>query len=157
MTEAALGFIRENEELESAYRHLISVKGIAETSAVALLGELLVLPKDMNVRQWVAHAGLDPREFSSGTSVRKKVHISKVGNANIRRALYMPALVAAQHEPRVKAYYEKLQARGIAKQAAVVAVMRKLLHAIHGMFRTDTDFDGNKFFHPDNELKSQSA
>ena len=55
----------------------------------------------MTVRQWVAHAGLDPRAHQSGTSVDKPARISKVGNAHIRRALFMPALVAVQHNRHV--------------------------------------------------------
>ena len=86
--------------------------GIAAHSAVQLLPELLVLPDDMTVRQWVAHAGLDPRAHQSGTSVDKPARISKVGNAHIRRALYMPALVAVQHEsPRARLLREARRAR----------------------------------------------
>ena len=51
-----------------------------------------------------------------------------------------------RHEPRVRAYYEKLLAKGKKPMQALVAVMRKLLHAIHGMFQHDADFDGTKFF-----------
>ncbi|PEN04631.1 hypothetical protein CRI93_14830 [Longimonas halophila] len=48
----------------------------------------------MSVREWVAHAGLDPKRHVSGTSVEERERISKVGNARIRRALYMLALHA---------------------------------------------------------------
>jgi transposase len=112
---------------------------------VQLLPELLVLPADMTVRQWVAHAGLDPRACQSGSSVDKPARISKVGNAHIRRALFMPALVAVQHEPHVKAFFDRLVARGKKPIQAYVAVMRKLLHAIYGMFTTKTTFVGEKF------------
>ena len=108
--------------------------------------ELSLLPADMDVRQWVAYAGLDPREYSSGTSVQKKVRISKAGNKHLRRALYMPALVAVRHQPQVRAYYEHLQARGKTKMQALVATMRKLLHAIYGMFKHDQLFDGHKVY-----------
>ena len=99
----------------------------------------------MTVRQWVAHAGLDPRAFQSGTSVYKPARISKVGNAHIRRALFMPALVAVQHDAHVKAFFDKLVTRGKKPIQAYVAVMRKLLHAIYGMFKTNTDFVSEKF------------
>ena len=92
-----------------------------------------MLPKDMRAREWVAHAGLDPRRQESGTSLKGQVRVSKVGNRHLRRALYMPAIVAVQHEPRIKAFYEKLLARGKKPMQANVAVMRKLLHAIYGM------------------------
>ena len=97
------------------------------------------------MRQWVAHAGLDPRAHQSGTSVDKPARISKVGNAHIRRALYMPALVAVQHNPHVRAFFDKLVARGKTPLQAYVAVMRKLLHAIYGMFTTRTTFVAAKF------------
>src|ERR1700674_1860805 len=96
--------------------------------------------------QWVAHAGLDPRPYESGISIHRPRRITKVGNRHLRAALYMPALVAIQHDPNVKAFYNKLIAAGKKPMQAVVAVMRKLLHAIWGMLKHDQDFDGNKFF-----------
>ena len=145
LTAEAVAVISEHEELRRAFERLTSVPGIATHSAVQLLPELLVLPDDMTVRQWVAHAGLDPRACQSGTSVDKPARISKVGNAHIRRALFMPALVAVRHEPHVKAFFDKLVARGKKPIQAYVAVMRKLLHAIYGMFTTETTFVGAKF------------
>jgi transposase len=145
LTADAVTLIRQHPELHRAFERLTSVPGIATHSAVQLLPELLVLPDDMTVRQWVAHAGLDPRACQSGTSVDKPARISKVGNAHIRRALFMPALVAVQHEPHVKAFFDRLVARGKKPIQAYVAVMRKLLHAIYGMFATQTTFVGDKF------------
>jgi transposase len=145
LTEQALALIAGDAELREAFERLVSVPGIAAHSAVQLLPELLVLPSGMSVRQWVAHAGLDPRAHRSGTSVDKPARISKVGNAHIRRALFMPALVAVQHNPHVRAFFDKLVARGKTPLQAYVAVMRKLLHAIYGMFTTRTTFVAAKF------------
>ena len=145
LSAQAVTLIGEHEALQTAFELLISVPGIAAHSAVQLLPELLVLPESMTVRQWVAHAGLDPRAHQSGTSVDKPARISKVGNAHIRRALYMPALVAVQHNPHVRAFFEKLVARGKTPLQAYVAVMRKLLHAIYGMLTTRTTFVAAKF------------
>jgi transposase len=141
----ALTRITTDPQLQPVYRRLLSVCGIADTTAIQLLGELLVLPADMSARQWVAHSGLDVRHVTSGTSVHKAPRISKQGNANIRRILYMPALVASQREPHVHAFYEQLLAAGKKPLQALVAIMRKLLHAIWGMLKTNTDFDGAKF------------
>jgi transposase len=140
-----LAVVEHDTPLSAAYGHLTSVRGIAAKSAIQLLPELLVLPVDMTAKQWVAHAGLDPREYESGSSVRGRVRISKVGNVHIRRALYMPALVAARSEPNVRAFYHELLARGKRPMVALVAVMRKLLHALHGMLRHDADFEGHRF------------
>ena len=146
LTQSALEVVRGDVSLDRRFARLVSVKGIAQASAITLLAELAVLPSDMAARQWVAHAGLDPKHSESGTSIQAPVRISKVGNRHLRAALFLPAMVASQHEPRVRAFYQKLLARGKKPMQALVAVMRKLLHAIHGMFQRDADFDGTKFF-----------
>lgn len=132
--------------LRQAIDHLTSVKGIAQTSALRILAELILLPEDMTVRQLVAHCGLDPRHFNSGTSVHRPTRISKVGNKYVRAALYMPALCAVQFEPNVRAFFNKLIERGKKPMQANIAVMRKLLHSIYGMLKHGQDFDGEKFY-----------
>ncbi len=146
LTSEAQKVIQECPEAARLFRLLVSVKGIAATSAVQILPELLVLPTGMSARQWVAHAGLDPMEHKSGSSVNLPTRISKVGNKNLRRALYMPALVASRREPNVRAFYEHLLEKGKKPLQALVAVMRKLLHAIFGMFKSGAEFDGEKFY-----------
>lgn len=146
LLEEATILIGEDPQLQRHFDHLVSIRGIAARSAIALLGELVCMPQDMTARQWVAHAGLDPRHFESGSSVRKRPRISRVGNRRLRAALYMPAVVAMRHEPQIRAYYEHLIARGKSPMQAIVAIMRKLLHAIHGMLQSDQDFIGKKFF-----------
>ncbi|TDJ28306.1 MAG: IS110 family transposase [Gammaproteobacteria bacterium] len=89
----------------------------------------------MTGRQWVAHAGLDPRAYESGTSAHKPRRISKAGNRFLRDALFFPALVASRNDPHVKAYYDKLIARGKKPMQVIVAIMRKLLLAIWGMLQ----------------------
>jgi transposase len=76
--------------------------------------------------------------------VAQKPRISKAGNRYLRAALYMPALVATQHDPWLGAFYRRLLGHGKAKLQALVAVMRKLLHAAWGMFRNDQAYDGSK-------------
>ena len=100
----------------------------------------------MTVRQWVAHSGLDPVHQVSGTSLRKPTRISRHGNSHLRRALYIPALVGARHDPHMRAFYELLQTRHKTKLQAIVAVGRKLLHAIFGIFKNGTPYDGRKLF-----------
>ena len=146
LTRQALARIAGDPALQERFEQLDSIPGIGTTSAVALLAELSLLARDLEVRQWVASAGLDPREYSSGTSVRRKTRISKAGNRRLRRALYMPALVTVRHDPHLRAFYQHLLARGKEKLQALVAVMRKLLHAIFGMFKHRQSYDGSKLF-----------
>lgn len=147
MRAKALQLILDHPALRQPYELLVSVKGIALPSAIALLGELLVLPDGMTARQWVAMAGLDPRHHQSGGSVNKKPRLSKAGNRHLRQALYMPALSAASHDPHVRGFYQHLvEHRGLLGIQAVCAVMRKLLTALHAMLKTATPFDGSRLF-----------
>ena len=142
-------FIQAHPTLARPFALLLTVKGIGDTSAIALLGELMLLPAGLTHKQWVKSAGLDPRHFKSGTSVDKRARLSKAGNRYIRQALYMPALSAKAHDPRVKGFFEHLTANGKTPLQAVCAVMRKLLHAIHGMFAHNQPFDSSRFYaHP---------
>jgi transposase len=146
LTTAALLLIAKHPELDCILHLLISIKGIAETSAIALMGELLLLPPNLSHRQGVKFAGLDPQAFESGKSVHKKTRLAKSGNAHIRAALYMPALSAKEHDPHVKAYFQHLVDNGKLPIQAVCAVMRKLLHAIHGMLKHNQPFDNTRFY-----------
>jgi transposase len=133
-------------ELTRILALLLGIKGIGNTSAIALMGELLLLPPDISHREWVKFAGLDLRDFDSGKSVHKKTRLSKAGNRHIRSALYMPALNAKQHDPHVKAYFQHLVNNGKKPLQAVCAIMRKLLHAIHGMLKNNEPFDNTRFY-----------
>jgi len=140
----ALRLIAGNPELDRRFRLMLTTTGIGETSALQILGELAVLPDMLDARQWVAFSGLDPRLFKSGKSVEKRPRISRGGSRHLRRALYMPALVALRRDPYLRGFYQHLLARGKARLQAVVAVMRKLLHALFAMFRTNQPYDGSK-------------
>jgi transposase len=96
LREQARELVSKHPDLERAFQHLISIKGIATAAAIQLLAEPAVLPSDMDVGQWVAHAGIDPRQIQSGTSVNRPARISRKGNAHLRRSLFLPALVAAR-------------------------------------------------------------
>lgn len=150
----ALEIIQSDKEINNVLELLTSIKGIAEKTAIQLIGELLVLPSDMTPKQWAAYAGLDPRVVESGKSISKKRRISKAGNRHLRRALYMPALSSTQHELHVSAYYQHLiNDNGLTKLQALCAVMRKLLHAIHGMLKSGKPFEGTRFYAIPVEIK----
>jgi len=146
MQREAVAAIRKDDGLQQKFQHLLGIKGIGEASAVQLLGELAGLDPAMTVRQWVAQSGLDPVHQISGTSVHKQSHISRRGSPRLRRALYMPALSASRFDPHFKAFYTLLLARNKTKLQALTAVARKLLHAIFGIFKTGTEFSGEKLF-----------
>ena len=146
LSRDARAFIDAQPALRQPLAWLMTIKGVAQASAIALLGELLLLPAGLTHKQWVKFAGLDPRHFRSGTSIDKRARISKAGNRYIRQALYMPALSAKAHDPYVRGFFEHLIAAGKTPMQAVCAVMRKLLHAIHGMLTHHQPFDNTRFY-----------
>jgi Transposase IS116/IS110/IS902 family len=78
------------------------------------------------------------------TSVRKQSRINRAGNRHLRRALYMPALVASRCDPHMRAFYESLLSRHKARLQVLVAVAGKLIHAIYGILRSQAPYDGCK-------------
>lgn len=146
LQQSAAELAAREPDLAVQVERLCSVPGIGKVSALRLLGELLVLPEGLKAKQWVAHAGLDPRPRQSGQSDAPR-QISRTGNRHLRCALFMPALVAIQRSPQIKAVYEALLTRGKKKKVALIAIMRRLLHSIWGMFHHETNFNP-QLFHP---------
>lgn len=146
LSEEAMQRVQADAQLRSRFEALDSIVGVGPASALALLGELLVLPSDMNSRACVCHAGLDVRIHQSGTSVALAPRLSKHGNKHLRRALYMPAMAAIAHDPHARAFRDRLVGRGKKKMQALAAVMRKLLTAAWALVRNPAPYDGSKLF-----------
>lgn len=145
MEGEAIALMKRHESLAEDLRLVDTAPGFAELSAMKVLAELKVLPDELRAPQWVAQAGLDPQPKESGNKKGPR-QISKQGNSKIGAALFFPAMSASQHDPNVKAFYQSLIARGKTPLQALVAVMRKLLHAIWGMLHHRQPWDGNKFY-----------
>ena len=90
--------------------------------------------------QCAAFLGLVPVQHQSGTSVRGRAHLSKAGNAQVRAKLYMAAVVAIQHNPDIRAQYERLLRSGKTKMCALGAAMRKLVHICFGVLKHQTPY-----------------
>jgi transposase len=120
---------------------LDSIPGIGETTAAALLAEVPDIKEYRSARQVAAFAGLVPRERQSGSSVRGRARLSKIGNARLRKALYFPAVTALRCSPFFRAWAEGLRARGKSKMAVIGAAMRKLIHLAYGVLKTGRPFD----------------
>lgn len=132
-------------ELKRQIELLQSIPGIGETSSAIILSELLdENPKDgcrYSKKVQSAHAGLAPSEKQSGTSIKGKPHLCKIGNAHLRKSLYWPAIVATKYNPFIKKFYERLLQKGKPKMVAIVACMRKLLMIAIGVLNNNAPFD----------------
>lgn len=125
---------------------LVSIPGIGPLTAALVLSELGDVSRFESARQAAAYAGLVPRHHESGTSVKRRSRLSKLGNSRLRRALYFPALSAMRHNEAVKVFATRLRERGKAKMAVVGASMRKLLHICFGVLSSGQPFDAS--LHP---------
>ena len=139
------GLIREHIDRHPALRRqselLDSIPGIGEATAAVLLAEVADVKQYSSARQVAAYAGLVPREWRPGSSVRERVQLSKIGNARLRRALYFPAVTALRCSPFFRAWAEGLRGRGKCKMSVIGAAMRKLIRLAYGVPKTGRPFD----------------
>jgi len=120
---------------------LDSIPGIGKLTAAKLLGENI--QSFTSTRALAAYAGLNPQHTQSGSSVHGRPRLSKVGNQALRKALYFPAISAKNHNPAIRAFCQRLEARGKQSMVIVGAAMRKLLCLALGVLKSGQPFDPN--------------
>jgi len=133
--------IDQNPKLRASRDLLQSIPGIGPATSSMVLAEFGDLARFKDARRMASFCGLTPRHRQSGSSVRGKSRLSKTGSSRIRKALYMPALVAMKHNPVVAALRERLKGYGKCNMVIVGAAMRKLVHIIFGVLRSGRPFD----------------
>lgn len=120
---------------------LDSIPALGDKTIPWLLAYLSDGQRFAGSKQVVAFAGLNPQQWESGTSVRGKPRISKIGQADLRHALYMPAMVAYAHSPAYRPFVTRLKASGKAPKVIIVALMRKLLSIAHAVLKSGQPFN----------------
>lgn len=117
---------------------LDSVKGVGKATISTLLAEVPELGK-LSGREVSALVGVAPINRDSGTMRGKRAIFG--GRPDVRRVLFMAALVASRHNPVIKTFYQRLLAAGKPKKVALVACMRKLLTILNAMVRSGKPWD----------------
>jgi transposase len=133
--------VKKNDRLAKQCQLITSVIGIGNTTAFTWLGELGYSDGFEKTRQLESFVGMTTRKNLSGTSIRSRERLSKVGNHYLRKALYMPAMSAMQYNPVIRAFADRLRGRGKPGKVIVVAVMRKLLRIIFAVVKSGNPFD----------------
>ncbi len=123
---------RSDADLAARLEILTSIPGIAQATALSLLVEMPELGS-LDQSQVASLAGVAPVAHDSGTSRGRRT--IRGGRANLRQALYMPALVAARFNPDLKAKYQALLAAGKPAKVALTAIMRKLIILDNALLR----------------------
>ncbi len=146
--------IDSNTKYKNDYENIISIMGIGQIGAIALLHLFLKYP-EANQRQITSLTGLNPIYKQSGTSVQSGYRISKSGTKIYRGSLFMAAMCAIRYDVNFKAFYERLKANGKQTTQAQIAVMRKLIITAHSLYRNNRKYDVNyNLQREENMLKS---
>ena len=135
--------IKQHKDLNDKNRLLASIPGIGAKTIAVVLAFLANIEDFDSAKQVVAFVGLNPKQRQSGSSVHGMTRISKTGDANLRKAFYMPAIVSLRFNPIIKDFSEHLSNAGKSKMVIVIASMRKLLHIIYGVLKNKTLFNVN--------------
>jgi len=119
---------------------LQSIPGIGPTCSSALVAHIGNISRFSRPEKLVAYIGLDCRVHQSGSSIHGKGFLTKRGNPVLRSLLFNAAYVARQHNPDLKAFFEKKKAEGKHHFTATCAVERKLIHIIYAVWKRRTPF-----------------
>ncbi len=94
-----------------------------------------------SAKKLASFCGVAPREFQSGTSVKGRGGMSKVGSSRVRKALFMPAMTALRFNLLIMSINERLTSQGKPKMVIIGTAMRKLIHIIYGVLKNNTPFN----------------
>lgn len=133
--------IDQDDGLRQQRELLTSITGIGDTTAAHFMAEVPDISRFNSAAQLAAYAGLTPARRQS--SLNRRGHLSKMGNVRLRSALFVPAMVAIQHNKLLLPFVQRLQERGKPKMVILAAVMRKLLHIMYGVLKHQQPFDPN--------------
>jgi transposase len=133
--------IDRHPQLRDDARLIESINGIGAVSASKVLAYMGDVRRFKSAKALAAFVGVTPRQRLSGTSLRGRTQMARMGLAQARTALYMPGLVARQHNPALKCVADRLESNGLAKKAVIGAMMRKLVHLIYAVVKSGVPFD----------------
>jgi transposase len=133
--------INSNDDLKKKRDLLDSIKGVGDVVIEAILSETNGFARFDRIEQVVAYMGLSPKEKTSGTSVKGRPSLCKIGSARLRKALYMPALSASRCNPFVRTLFQRLKAKSKHGMVIACACMKKLVHIMFGVLKNGKPFD----------------
>lgn len=133
--------IDSNDDLRGRRDLLDSVPGLGEHTIPWLLAYLGDGSKFDTAKCAAAYFGVCPKPRESGSSVRGKAHIAKTGHADMRHALYMPAVVAYSRCKAFAPFVQRLKAAGKPPKLIVIALMRKLVTIAQAILKSGKPFD----------------
>jgi transposase len=132
--------IDSHPDLREHIDRLDEIPGFGALTAMKIVAETHAFQVCRTAKELVAFAGLNPRLYQSG-SIHRRGHISKIGNASLRKALYYAALSAKRSSRYFRPFAQRLAAAGKAPKVIITAIMRKLLVLAFTLVRAESRFD----------------
>ena len=132
--------IDRHPSLKRGAELLTSIPGIGRITAQKLLAEI-AFANFASARELASFVGLTPKQNLSGTSLRGRGRLSKIGSSDLRKALYFPAVNARRFNPVIRSFCQNLLDKGKPKMVVICAAMRKLLHLAFGVIKSGKPFD----------------
>jgi transposase len=129
--------IEQSPELSAKAKKLTSISGVGVRTAALLLAQMPELGQ-LNRREVAALVGVAPFNRDSGKMRGKRTIYG--GRRPVRHGLYMAALVAARHNPILRAFYQRLRGAGKPTKLALTATMRKLLIVLNSALKSDLSY-----------------
>lgn len=126
--------------LAEQVRRLMTLKGVGLVTAAVIQAEIPPITPQTDPRTICGWAGLTPRRHQSG-NVELRARLSRKGNAFVRDALYMPAMVAKRYNPLLRDFAARLEAKGKSNAAILGAVAHKMLRILVGLLKSKSDFN----------------
>ncbi len=120
---------------------LTTIEGIGPQSAARIIAAVGDPAHFKSAEALAAYLGVVPGLRQSGKSTRSRAPIAPMGNARLRTALWMPIVGAVRRNPWLRAFYERLRAAGKPPKLALVAAMRKLMHAVYSVAKHRRPFE----------------
>ena len=127
---------------EQKVKLLESIPGVGEIIATVLVAEIGDIENFKRAKALVAFAGIDPKVKQSGSGLKYNTHLTKRGSPYLRQALFQAAAVSRQHDPELRAYYEKKRSEGKRYKEATIATSRKLLYRVYAVLKRQTPYTG---------------
>lgn len=137
--EKVLELVKQEHQHEITL--LKSIPGLGLKTILFLIVITDGFTKFENASQLCSYAGITPTERSSGSSVRGKSRISKVGNKRLRNLLFMCSFTACQHNKACRDQYERIVNKGKSKKLALLAVSNKLLRQAFAIVKSGIPYD----------------
>lgn len=134
--------LKSYPQLRDIVDKLDEIPGFGPLTAMKVLAETNCFSVCETSRQLVAYAGLNPRQYQSG-SISRRGRISKIGNAALRKALFFAALSAKRSSKYFRAFVERLEAAGKRPKVIITAIMRKLLVLAHTLVSKGSRFNAD--------------